>query len=585
MPPKKNTVKNKKSDPPAKAGRKTVEKKAKDGEKMVLRKNPKKKVSDDFEQGAKDTVRTSKKVNKSVKANPTPDSDSSFEGVTLTTAGEEGQFESENSITDTGENCSSNAVMDTNRAGNSADLGGENSIQPGLNAEISQQVSAAMSQYFEQRKKRKVKKRKRKHRRISSSESDDSSSSEESSESEGSSYSSDSAREKKRVRKRKRKSDKKRKRREKKGEKRLKSLIEDSPSVSTVYTRGCKSPQRAVITESSDDSLDGGDIDSETNTENFVESLNSSHDRSTPFVDRRRSRSRSPRGRSDQTRGHGDGNDRGRREADPHAERFREQADEVIRDLQQNKADLAKPSGELQIQLASLLRDFKHFHLTSHVDKKLKETILSQDFTIDFRRLLPRSRAKMKYDSRMQVVHQDGATFFVPAGEREIKDILSYKTWEIAFKIFMGIFNEKWPDRMNELLQYSHIIQTASQNHPWECVYNYDISFREIMSEQPNTHWGVISQQTWSLQLGEGNVKTSPPTSFTHERETISRESGRSRNPCWKFNKGRCTHGDKCEFDHRCSHCGKRGHGKHECYKRLKGDKEKHQGRDNRKDK
>lgn len=112
-----------------------------------------------------------------------------------------------------------------------------------------------------------------------------------------------------------------------------------------------------------------------------------------------------------------------------------------------------KPSDELsQFVLSSLVRDFKHFHLTSHVDRKLKDCIKEQDFTVDFRRLLPKSRSKNRYDQRMQVVHEEGSTFFVLAGERDLKEINGYKTWEVAFKVFMGLFNQHWPDRMNELL-------------------------------------------------------------------------------------------------------------------------------------
>ena len=34
---------------------------------------------------------------------------------------------------------------------------------------------------------------------------------------------------------------------------------------------------------------------------------------------------------------------------------------------------------------------------------------------------------------------------------------------------------------------------------------------------------------------------------------------------CRRFNKGTCTAGLSCKFDHRCEKCGKFGHGKHIC--------------------
>ena len=34
---------------------------------------------------------------------------------------------------------------------------------------------------------------------------------------------------------------------------------------------------------------------------------------------------------------------------------------------------------------------------------------------------------------------------------------------------------------------------------------------------------------------------------------------------CWKFNKGKCTYGFNCKFDHRCGICNKFDHGAHNC--------------------
>lgn len=215
--------------------------------------------------------------------------------------------------------------------------------------------------------------------------------------------------------------------------------------------------------------------------------------------------------------------------------------------------------------MSSLVRDFKHFHLTSHVDKKLRERIKDQDFIVDFRRCLPRSRARTRYDERMQVMHRDGQTYFVPAGDNDVKEITGYKVWEIAFKVLLGILNQHWPERKQELSQYSYIIQSAAQNNSWESVYNYDLAFREIMTEQPNSHWGVISQQTWSLEIGENSGRQSLQGQVISTGSSNSGKVQRSKNPCWRYNKGRCTFGEKCEYDHRCSHCGKKGHGRHEC--------------------
>ena len=47
----------------------------------------------------------------------------------------------------------------------------------------------------------------------------------------------------------------------------------------------------------------------------------------------------------------------------------------------------------------------------------------------------------------------------------------------------------------------------------------------------------------------------------------VIEEKIRDSEPCRRFNKGRCTFGLSCKFDHRCSvkKCGKFGHGAHQC--------------------
>lgn len=581
MPPKNNSAAKSKKKQGGKKGGKPPSNSL--VEKPNLQKNPKKKTPDggsanDQPAKAVNTTRAKKGAPRGAKATAksksTETKESDDDMVSLSPRDSDDDFSMSSDRDSPAENTSSNAVASEQSVANVQSTGNEDLVA----ARIDKHVDAALDKYFrkKRRDRKKGKKKRRKRDRESSSSSSEGSSSETDNQSDSESSSqSELSDDSDRGRKRKRKEKKRKERKERRGEKRLKSLTAKSPSTSTVYTRGCKSPQNAVMTESSNDSLNAGSVQSDADTDEFIASLNTSRDHSTPDLGRR-ARSRSP----------GRGTDRQQKERQRRAEsnnrrlvedQYQEQSDRVIRDLQQNKGELAKPSGGLnQFMLSSLLRDFKHFHLTSHVDRKIRESIKSNDFTVDFRKLLPRSRSKTKSDNRLNVVHQDGATFFVPAGEKDLKDISGYKTWEVAFKVFMGIFNQSWPDRMQELLQYSHIIQTAALNHPWENVYNYNIAFREIMTEQPNTHWGVISQHTWTLELGDHSVGVAVSNTANHA--VVKQDSTavqKAKNPCWRFNKGRCNFGANCEFDHRCSHCGKRGHGRHECYKRLKTEKGK----------
>ena len=87
--------------------------------------------------------------------------------------------------------------------------------------------------------------------------------------------------------------------------------------------------------------------------------------------------------------------------------------------------------------------------------------------------------------------------------------------------------------------------------------------------------WSIILQQAWTLRLkdkirfGEGNSRSG----YT----TPGRSDDGWGNLCKRFNKGRCTFGPGCRFEHHCKYCKKFGHGIHVCCK-LKFDKAQNGG-------
>lgn len=443
-----------------------------------------------------------------------------------------------------------------------------------VNQQVKKLVGQCLKRYRKKHAKRRGKKKRKRHHYSSSDDSSESEGSTTSSD-EYSSESSDYSSSSRDGKKRKRSHHKRSSRKTKKSKSTVNTLVEsqphcDSPSQSTIYTRGCKSPPQTGCQDSSDTvSPSSGGIPLEANSDEFLSSVNTSLNKSTPIPGRQRSNERRSASEGEAgpvTQGRED--DAENRERDQVEAETRERADRIVRDIQLNKSSLAKPSGEWERELYTLLIDLKHVHLTSHVDRKLKDRILEGDFTVDFRRLVPHSRSRCKTDDRLNVVNKDGMTHFVPADRENVKDINSYKQWEIAFKVFMGVYISKWPERSKELLEYSHTIQNASLTYPWENVFNYDIAIREIMTDHPGRLWGQICQRTWAIELGE---PTSKVTYVPSGSATTSSGQRLQKKVCWRFNKGRCTFGANCEFDHRCSVCGGRSHGRHNCYKRGKG--------------
>ena len=161
----------------------------------------------------------------------------------------------------------------------------------------------------------------------------------------------------------------------------------------------------------------------------------------------------------------------------------------------------------------------------------------------------------------MELINKEGRPVWVPVSERDNFSINSFNRWEQAFRVYSDIYLKVHPNKAQEMIQYNHIIFTASLSFHWDNVYRYDKLFRMHMEQNPTRSWGIILQQAWALCLKDKlNVGTQSQENF---RMADSRE--RKPKPCYKFNKGKCTYGTSCKFEHRCLVCSKFGHGSHNC--------------------
>ena len=268
-----------------------------------------------------------------------------------------------------------------------------------------------------------------------------------------------------------------------------------------------------------------------------------------------------------------------------------QRADDFIRDAEKVKASMLEVEGKnlFSPHLANtgdpcgkntnmgdlpdvqniLIMDNDYQMIDSHVDAALCNKVENLEY-VDFGKLLPKQIANSD-DNRLEFVTKNRMTFLAPAADRENSVISSYIKWEQAFRVFSNIMTSKHPEKSSELLQYNHMIHTALMSYIWENVYSYDKEFRHHISRHPRRSWGVILQQAWTMLLKDRLRHDNTP--FHKSRD------GRDRKEiCKHFNKGCCTYGLSCRYNHRCTikKCGKYGHGAYQC--RLQGevaDKEK----------
>ena len=209
--------------------------------------------------------------------------------------------------------------------------------------------------------------------------------------------------------------------------------------------------------------------------------------------------------------------------------------------------------------MRTAMMDEDYLIVAAHVDESLERRIRNGEF-VDFARLLPRDRVQMQQDNRLELMNLNGHLTFTAASNTSGQEfsIGSFARWEQSFRVFSNIYIRQFPQRASELIQYNHVIHTASMTYSWNNVYAYDIDFRLHMARHPQRSWSVILQQAWNLRLKDRHEFGDRRH---HSNGSNNQGSGKKRDICFRFNAGKCTYGARCKFDHRCGICGKHGHG------------------------
>lgn len=206
------------------------------------------------------------------------------------------------------------------------------------------------------------------------------------------------------------------------------------------------------------------------------------------------------------------------------------------------------------------------FHLaqydpTAAVPPKLVKKILDLEF-VEMRELLP------------EAWQDDPQTAPDSSGQRRhahrppISDIL---TWLECFGRMAAILCTKYPEKSTELWAYQSSILRAAKNFEGQSWVAYDRQYRREALSRRDLNWSALDSRLYSEAftgrakavlrcrhcLGEGHTSAACPASpFSPDqsRAGAAPKYPESKEPCRKYNEGRCTY-PYCKYRHVCKEC------------------------------
>ena len=90
------------------------------------------------------------------------------------------------------------------------------------------------------------------------------------------------------------------------------------------------------------------------------------------------------------------------------------------------------------------------------------------------------------------------------------------------------------------MYQYVDTIGTAAESFVWENVYQYDQTFRQLITMFPNRSWAVLYMHGWGLMSRDHIPKQSAGNGTANGAK---HKRGKSNEVYWNYNKSKCTYG------------------------------------------
>ncbi len=208
-----------------------------------------------------------------------------------------------------------------------------------------------------------------------------------------------------------------------------------------------------------------------------------------------------------------------------------------------------------------LLKHYPHA-LYAHVPSPLREWVW-KNLGVELKSLLLDLKS-YKGQPTMTLVHDPVTNALQFKESNAAKDIYNWTMWQKAFCTFKALYLMVHPQKEPEITKYKNDIQNFATNYYWSAVTSYNQLFRQYLADFPKCSWAMVDQDLFMTEL----VPHRLPAQFRGQQPRGSPASGDilRTGVCNMFNRGNCTWGKKCRYDHRCTTCNKFGHTSQVCH-------------------
>lgn len=127
-------------------------------------------------------------------------------------------------------------------------------------------------------------------------------------------------------------------------------------------------------------------------------------------------------------------------------------------------------------------------------------------------------------------------------------------------RILKSLLNSNGQFNVKDYLQYTEMIGELASRYTWQSVLFFDDEYRQRQA-LTGFPWGTDAPHLGTVMLRDRDKAFISTAATKRLGSGPNRRTQAGKELCRQFNRGACTYGTTCLFDHSCGICGNRDHG------------------------